>query len=275
MAALHPLYNITPQIVHELQRIEVVRLEFQSKEVLQAEKTKADHRRMQYFQLLEDTNPIQKELHNYLTARKQLKKWAGEKRAISAHLIQSVHALLSGKKGPSRYRQGQNAVFDAELKHIYYLPPKAEDVPALMNGLVRWVKASNGLACPLVAAVVHFEINSIHPYYDGNGRTARLMTEFILMQGGYDLQGLCCLEEYYAKDLERYYEALSLSKGKNYYTTRAKGDITSWIEYFCEGMALVFETTGAKIRETALPHGGRIGGKKNGVIAYGNGISLI
>jgi Fic family protein len=246
MPVFQPIYQITPKIVQELLRIEAARERLRLKKVLQAERAKAQHQRMQYFQLLEDANPNQKELQNYVTARKQVKKWAGERKAISAHLIQSVHALLSGKKGPSRYRRGQNAVFDAELKHIYYLPPKAKDVPALMKGLVQWVKASSELDCPLVAAIVHFEINSIHPYYDGNGRTARLLTEFILMQGGYDLQGLCCLEEYYAKDLERYYEALSIGKGKNYYTTRAKGDITSWIEYFCEGMAVVFETTLAR-----------------------------
>ena len=81
----------------------------------------------------------------------------------------------------------------------------------------------------------------IHPYYDGNGRTARLLTTLILHLGGYDLKGLYSLEEYYARNLGAYYEAISIGESHNYYMGRAEADVTKWIEYFVEGMAVAFE----------------------------------
>src|SRR5271169_814715 len=77
--------------------------------------------------------------------------------------------------------------------------------------------------------------------YDGNGRTARLLTTLVLHLGTYDLKGLYALEEYYARDLKAYYEALTVGPSHNYYLGRAAADITRWIAYFVEGMATSFE----------------------------------
>lgn len=63
----------------------------------------------------------------------------------------------------------------------------------------------------------------------------------ILYLGGYDLKGLYSLEEYYARNLEAYYEAIHIGTSHNYYQGRAKADITKWVEYFVEGMANAFE----------------------------------
>ena len=63
----------------------------------------------------------------------------------------------------------------------------------------------------------------------------------VLHLGGYDLKGLYSLEEYYAKNLLSYYRAISLGPSHNYYFGRAQSDITSWVEYFIEGMAFAFE----------------------------------
>jgi Fic family protein len=58
----------------------------------------------------------------------------------------------------------------------------------------------------------------------------------------YDLKGLYALEEYYARDLKAYYEALTVGPSHNYYLGRAEADITRWIAYFIEGMASSFES---------------------------------
>ena len=81
----------------------------------------------------------------------------------------------------------------------------------------------------------------IHPYIDGNGRTARLLATLILHKNGYGLKGIYSLEEYYAKDLAAYYRALDIGPSHNYYHGRAEADISGWIEYFCEGMLKSFE----------------------------------
>ena len=111
-----------------------------------------------------------------------------------------------------------------------------------MEALIRWVQTQeNLLPCPILAAISHYQFATIHPYYDGNGRTARLLTTFLLHQGGYSLKGLFSLEEYYARNLQAYYDAISIGPSHNYYLGRAGSDITKWVEYFCEGMADSFE----------------------------------
>ncbi|MDZ4745096.1 MAG: hypothetical protein SGJ05_03740 [bacterium] len=73
--------------------------------------------------------------------------------------------------------------------------------------------------------------------YDGNRRTARLLTTTIHHRCGYDLKGIYSLEEYYVRNLSNYYEALSIGPSHNYYIGRADADISSFVEYFCKGMA--------------------------------------
>lgn len=110
-----------------------------------------------------------------------------------------------------------------------------------MAALIAWVNQNTSLPCPIVAAIAHYQLATIHPYYDGNGRCARLLTTLILHLGGYDLKGLYSLEEYYARNLGAYYEALTIGDSHNYYFGREKADITKWVEYFIEGMLVAFE----------------------------------
>ena len=151
---------------------------------------------------------------------------------------------------PTPYREGQNVIRDSQSRGIVYMPPEASDVPQLMHELAAWIEAPEpeGLPCPLVAGIAHYQFATIHPYYDGNGRTARLLTTLILHLGGYDLKGLYSLEEYYARNLGEYYEALAIGSSHNYYHGRAEADITRWLEYFCEGVAESFENV-RKLRE--------------------------
>jgi Fic family protein len=77
----------------------------------------------------------------------------------------------------------------------------------------------------------------------------RLLTTLILHLGGYDLKGLYSLEEYYARNLGAYYEAISIGESHNYYMGRAEADITKWVQYFIEGMAVSFENVLKRMSE--------------------------
>jgi Fic family protein len=59
---------------------------------------------------------------------------------------------------------------------------------------------------------------------------------------GYGLKGIYSLEEYYARNLEEYYEAISVGESHNYYLGRAEAEITRWVKYFCLGMAESFSS---------------------------------
>lgn len=185
------------------------------------------------------------EVKGYYAALSKVEHYAAQKEGLSERMVQTLHALVMAEGRtlvkPSPYRDGQNVIRDSRSGGIVYMPPVAKDVPGLMRQLVRWIKDSVDLPCPLVAAIAHYQFATIHPYYDGNGRTARLLTTLILHLGGYDLKGLYSLEEYYAKHLLAYYQAISVGPSHNYYLGRAESDITGWIEYFIAGMALAFE----------------------------------
>jgi len=188
----------------------------------------------------------QGEVKGYYVALEQVEKWAAQKAAVTEQLIQKLHALVMGNGNKNAkstpYRDGQNVIRDGQTRAIVYLPPEAKDVPELMKALIQWLHQEfSKIPSPIVAGITHYEFATIHPYYDGNGRTARLLTTLILHLGGYDLKGLYSLEEYYARNLNAYYQALSVGPSHNYYEGRAKADITKWLEYFTYGMAIACE----------------------------------
>jgi len=140
---------------------------------------------------------------------------------------------------PTPYRDGQNVIRDSASGAIVYMPPVAKDVPHLMATMVDWANEAEEaqVPAPLIAALVHYQFVTIHPYYDGNGRTARLLATFVLHRGGYGLNGLLSLEEY----------ALAVHPHHNYYFGRRAADISSWVEYFIGTLAVVFTTARGEV----------------------------
>lgn len=202
-----------------------------------------------------DRKRDEKEVLGYYRALDELEKLASKKEILTESTVQLLHALVmragKGKVKPTPYRDGQNVIRDSRSGEMVYLPPEAKDVPALMSDLFVWITERDEIPCPLKAAIAHYQFATIHPYYDGNGRTARLLTTLILYQGSYDLKGFYALEEYYARDLPAYYEALAVGPSHNYYLGRADADITSWVEYFCLGMAASFDAVHGRVKEAA------------------------
>lgn len=187
----------------------------------------------------------EREVRGYYAALEKVEQSATAGHFITEKMIQTLHALVMAdgrvKVRPTPYRDSQNVICDGRTKAIVYMPPEAKDVSNLMRGMVLWIREAQPIPCPIVAAIAHYQFATIHPYYDGNGRTARLLITLILHLGGYDLKGLYSLEEYYARNLGAYYEAISIGVSHNYYKGRAEADITKWVEYFIGGMAVSFE----------------------------------
>ncbi len=189
----------------------------------------------------------EKEVLGYYVAFEDVKGFVESNAPLSELAIQQIHGLVMAegaeKVSSSPYRDGQNVIRDSRSGDIVYLPPEAEDVPRLMNDLVHWLIDSekNDFPAPISAAIAHYQFATIHPYYDGNGRTARLFTSWILQRNGYGLKGICSLEGYYAQDLQAYYDAISIGSSHNYYFGRPNADITPWVEYFCQGMLESFQ----------------------------------
>ena len=188
------------------------------------------------------------EVRNYYRALEKVEHLALQSDPIRETDIQCLHGFaFEGRATPTPYRDGQNVIRDAASGRIVYMPPESADVPDLMTDLVAWINdklqsdaADNALPVPLVAALAHYQYATIHPYYDGNGRTARLLTTMIHHKCGYGLKGIYSLEEYYSRDLASYYEALAVGDSHNYYMGHVEADVTGFVAYFCRGMAEAF-----------------------------------
>lgn len=84
-----------------------------------------------------------------------------------------------------------------------HVPPEAREVPHHMQNFVRWMRTNQGKLHPIeLAALAHHRLVFIHPFSDGNGRTARLLMNLLLMQQGYPLVTVL------KNDRKKYYDVL-------------------------------------------------------------------
>ncbi|UCC93703.1 MAG: Fic family protein, partial [Thermoplasmata archaeon] len=124
----------------------------------------------------------------------------------------------------------QNYVGNMETGEVIYTPPPPEEVQGRMAQLLEWLNRDKGISPVLVAGIAQHAFVDIHPFLDGNGRTARVLCTLILYQNGYDFQRLFSLSQYYDQARQDYYDAIQQVR-------EADGDLTGWLEYFCEGLA--------------------------------------
>ena len=90
-------------------------------------------------------------------------------------------------------------------------PPEPYEISLKMQDLMSWLNQNLELENPLVlAAIAHHELAKFHPFTDGNGRTARLLLNLILMKKGYPI---CSIKR---TERPRYYEAMSNADNGNY-----------------------------------------------------------
>lgn len=176
-----------------------------------------------------------RELLNYRDAFDLVAEYLGSGEPITEGLVREIHKrLVRGVRGdaalPGEYRKVQNFVANSRTGEIIYTPPPAHDVPHLMTDLIAYLNLGQETHPVLVAGIAHFQLVHIHPFLDGNGRTARLLSTLCLYQTGYDFKRLFTISEYYDRDRRAYYQALQ--------SVRERGmDLTGWLEYFVEGLA--------------------------------------
>jgi len=185
------------------------------------------------------------EVRNYFVALNTLEEKLKGKEPFSRKLILEIQAIV--EKGASHEKIGLRgpmppgmlfAVYDATSGNVEYIPPEYSEVPALLDELVDYVNSSNDH--PLIkAAVVHYELVTIHPFEDGNGRTARLISGYVLDFYGYGFGGIGSLEEYFAYNQDEYYASLQMGLPALYYEGRKNPPHPEiWVEYFLRMLEL-------------------------------------
>ena len=198
----------------------------------------------------------EQEVRNYFLALNYLEEKAKKKEKFSKKLILDVQKFV--EKGASKEKigfRGQTppgilfAVYDSQSGNPDYIPPEYVDIPELLEELVNYVNTTDDHPL-IVAAVVHYQLVTIHPFEDGNGRTARLLSGYILDIHGYGFNGIGSLEEYFAYDVEEYYDSIQMGLPALYYSGRDNPSHPEiWINYFLR-MVLLYSSKVCELSES-------------------------
>jgi Fic family protein len=125
-------------------------------------------------------------------------------------LVTLQDRLLAGRlaAGAGRLRTGAAFVVDRATAREIFAPPDAAEVPALIDEACRI--ADTWTTHPaILSAWIHVAVAAIHPFSDGNGRTARVCASLAMYRGGFQLEEFTSLEEWWGRHLAGYYDAFS------------------------------------------------------------------
>ena len=167
------------------------------------------------------------------TLFKQKNNFFDLKLILDIQKIVTANLLLKSKSG--KLRQEPVFVNNPQTRQPIYFPPDHQDVPLLMGDLLKYLKENEIKLDPLiVAGIFHKQFVIIHPFLDGNGRTARLSTKVLLAGMGLNTFNLFSFENYYNQNVSKYFQKVGLIG--NYYELKNSIDFTEWLEYFTDGI---------------------------------------
>ena len=161
---------------------------------------------------------------------------------MSSRLIREVHAKLlergrGSDKEPGELRRSQNWIGGTRPGNAHYVPPPHTEVIECISQLERFIHdESSGLQCIVKAGIAHAQFESIHPFFDGNGRVGRLLITLLLCDYRVLAEPLLYLSLFFKEHRDEYYRLLD--------AVRLEGDWEGWLTFFLEGVA---ETAGGAV----------------------------
>lgn len=197
----------------------------------------------------------QRDIQEVINYRKVI-EYIGEvgedaKKKLDDEFVKKLHTLVVKKILPEeqcgKYRKTQVVVKNSYTGKISFRPPLSVAVPIQINDLIAFINNQEGqdIHPVLKSGIVHYEFVRIHPFVDGNGRVARALSTLILFLEGYDIRKFFSLEEYFDKEAERYYDGLQSVE-------KHDGDLTHWLEYFTEGLAIELSKIKDKVEKISI-----------------------
>lgn len=198
---------------------------------------------------LDRTTRAEIELINYVDALNELdRRLETDGIEITEDLFKSIHYEATKGLGnedshfkphhEGEWRDGEAGVFDPILGMLVHSGAPQAEVRPRMLALIKWIdeKLANPVEWPppVLAGILHFNIVEVHPFADGNGRTARLLTMGLLMKTGYAPKRLFNFDAHYGKDKDAYLTALRSVRLETW-------NQETWIRYFLHGLADEYE----------------------------------
>lgn len=158
---------------------------------------------------------------------------------VSNRLIREVHAILmeegrGSSKSPGEFRCSQNWIGGRRPGNAFFVPPPDTHVQDCMVDLERFLHAEDdGLPTLIRIGLAHVQLETIHPFLDGNGRVGRLLITLLLCSSGILQDPLLYLSLYFKEHRSYYYDLLN--------EVRLKGDWEAWLAFFLEGVRITAE----------------------------------
>jgi Fic family protein len=186
-----------------------------------------------------------KEVHNYTKALKLGYELVKKHHLLTANNIVEIHAELEpNKKG---FRKLPGTVLKNSSGETVYTPPQNfNSIIDLMSNLEKYINDSDlhDVDPLLKMPIIHYQFESIHPFYDGNGRTGRIINILYLVQQ--QLLGIpvLYLSRYIIKNKAEYYRHLQ--------EIRSSNDFESWLIWILNGVAETSESTIDLIKQIKL-----------------------
>lgn len=126
-------------------------------------------------------------------------------RQINREFLSGAEEVLT----PGVYRKGENKVGS-------YTPPNQGDVPTLMRAFALWLRSEDKLHPIVKAGIAHIHLVAIHPFWDGNGRTARGLATLILQRSQFHFKKLLFLDDLISTLRDPYFNAIEKTLGVQY-----------------------------------------------------------
>lgn len=208
--------------------------------------------------ILNDQIPIVKselEVKNYFHVLNMIFIMARKKAPITTELTESFHhELMNGieKKDFGKFRDGPVFVGHATKTEIVvkHNPPfhTYDEIKLALSEMFTWLEDDSDMIHPLLkAGILHHEFAYIHPFFDGNGRLARILTAYFLLLKQYEVVRYFILDDYYDMDRQTYSDMLhsaDLPADK-----QGAGDKSAWLEYFLEGVSYSLQAALGRIND--------------------------
>ena len=188
------------------------------------------------------TSAAAKEVHNYAASLKEGFAEVKDTKLLTNNLIIKCQSRLEENNAGFRKLPGTKLKNDS-TGEIVYTPPQSHDaIVGHMNNLEAFINDSSlSDLDPLVKmAIIHHQFESIHPFYDGNGRTGRIVNILYLVKEGLLRLPILYLSRYINQNKGEYYRLLQM--------TRTSGDWEPWILYMLTAIERTSIQTSAMVR---------------------------
>jgi len=160
----------------------------------------------------------------------------------------TVNQIVSEEQ-TGKFRNLQVTIRNSATDEIFFRPPPPAEVIYLIKDLFAWLNnpSSHQLHPVLKSGVVHYILVAIHPFTEGNGRTARAAATLVLMSEGYNIKRLFALEEYFDVHAQGYYNSLQAVSQQG--GEISQKDQTLWLEFFTTALSVELKKVEEKIKQ--------------------------